>query len=139
MLTLRPYFPSDLDALKAMHSAQGLDYALPDPNDPTLIVRGIVEENGRVTDALLLRKTAEAFWIFNPTGRRRERLSHLMLLQSAMTKEGLRAGFRDVHAWLPPQLAKQPQFVRLLERFGWREQAWPCFHFEPQDNGGSHG
>jgi hypothetical protein len=65
-MNIREYTAADLDALRAMHAAQGFAYALPDISDPLFLVRQVVEENSRPRMAALLRLTAEAYLLADP-------------------------------------------------------------------------
>ena len=74
-MLVRPYEPKDLQALKAMHAAQGFDYPFPDLDDPIFLSKLVVEDDqGRAVMASLLRLTAEAYLLLDSrAGRPRER------------------------------------------------------------------
>ena len=65
-MNVRAYTDADLDALRAMHAAQGFAYAFPDLADPLFLVRQVVEDAGRPRMAALLRLTAEAYLLADP-------------------------------------------------------------------------
>lgn len=126
MLTIRPYLSSDAEAVKVLHAAQNLPYALPDWNKPEFLVRAVLENGtGKAEMALFLRKTAETFLLFDPRNSRREIIGRIL----AMTKEcegvAKRAGLTDCHAWLPAEI--EPRFGKLLIHLGWKREAWPCY------------
>jgi len=125
-MIVRPYTDADLEALRAMHSAQGFSYALPDPADPLLLVREVVEEQGRPRMAALLRLTAEAYLLADPgDGAPRERWQWLAALHEAAHRAAAARGLADVQAFLPPRVARA--FGRRLAQLGWRRDPWPCY------------
>jgi hypothetical protein len=82
---------------------------------------------GQILGAALLRLTAEAYLLLDPrAGTPRERWQWLLALHAAAERDAWRRGLEDVHAWLPPSIAKK--FGRRLERLGWlRDDAWTPF------------
>ena len=159
---VREYKDSDLEALRAIHAAQGFDYALPDLRNPLFVTKlvltnepspqdaslpfsrvtshespvatheagsaGRVPANGegncRILGAALLRLTAEAYLLLDPhAGTPRDRWQCLLALHEAARCDAWQRGLEDVHAWLPPPIARK--FGRRLERLGWRrDDAW---------------
>lgn len=87
--------------------------------------------NSRILGVALLRLTAEAYLLLDPrAGTPRERWQWLLALHEAARRDAWQRGLEDVHAWLPPPIAKK--FGRRLERLGWRrDDAWTpyCFRF----------
>ena len=125
-MNIRAYNDGDLDALRSMHAAQGFGYALPDLSDPLLLVRAVVEDEGRLRMAALLRLTAEAYLLADPRdGSPRQRWQWLLALHEATRRAAAARGLADVQAFLPPQVARP--FGRRLERLGWRRDPWHCY------------
>lgn len=127
MLLVRPYSEEDFEQVKALHKKQGLDYELPDLKAPGMLVRGVMEENGQITEALFLRKTAEAYWLFDSAESKRNRLARLQIFHKEMTPAALRCGFEDVHCWIPPEVSGQKLFDRTMLRLGWERPEWTCY------------
>jgi hypothetical protein len=125
-MLIRPYTAEDLEAVKALHQAQGLEYDLPDLDAPSMLVRAVIEEEGVVTHAAFLRKTSEAYWIFSPQESKRERLGKLLVLSKEMTGPATRAGIEDVHAFIPP-LVIDKALDRTLLNLGWVRPLWTCY------------
>lgn len=125
-MLIRPYMREDLEEVKALHQAQSLAYELPDLEAPSMLVRAVIEEEGRVTHAAFLRKTSEAYWIFNPDERKRERLGKLLALSREMIRPAERARIEDVHAFLPPEIVDNKLHQTLL-RLGWVKPLWTCY------------
>ncbi|MHB8754953.1 MAG: hypothetical protein ACYC92_08365 [Candidatus Acidiferrales bacterium] len=138
-MRIREYNEADLSALVAMHRAQGFDYALPDLADPIFVSKLVLEENdsadprkhhGKVAMASLARLTCEMYLLVDPSaGTPRDRYARLLELHHAGAADLRARGLDDVHAWLPPPIAKR--FGRRLETLGWiRDDAWTpyCKH-----------
>jgi hypothetical protein len=142
---VREYHPEDLEALRALHAAQGFAYPFPDLANPLFVSKLVLPERdadlpssssadgsagndgqsgGRIAGAALLRLTAETYLLLDPRcGTPRERWRRLLMLHAAAERDAWRRGFEDVHAWLPPPIAGR--FGRRLERLGWvRDDAW---------------
>lgn len=148
-MVVREYIESDLDALRAIHAAQGFDYRLPDLSNPLFVTKLILEDepvalgvspaglgsastesqspgegNSAILGAALLRLTAEAYLLLDPrAGTPRQRWQWLLALHEAAHRDAWQRGLEDVHAWLPPPIAQK--FGRRLERLGWRrDDVW---------------
>jgi len=160
---VREYTEGDLDALRAIHAAQGFDYAFPDLRNPLFVTKLVLAQNAtpevvgaqhaappqvppgcvsdgedgrkletdenpgsqrRIIGAALLRLTAEAYLLLDPkAGSPRERWQWLLALHVATERDAWQRGLDDVHAWLPPPIAKK--FGRRLEHLGWlRDDSW---------------
>jgi hypothetical protein len=123
-MLVREYQESDLAQLRAIHAAQGFDYALPDLSNPLFATKKILADDGTILGAALLRLTAEAYLLLDPrAGTPRQRWQWLLELHSATEHDAWQRGLEDVHAWLPPPIARK--FGKRLERLGWiRDDAW---------------
>jgi hypothetical protein len=150
---IREYTEKDLIALRAIHAAQGFDYALPDLSNPLFVTKLVLAEDGaapgfspascaaghsqsedatlkggatqgKIIGAALLRLTAEAYLLLDPTaGTPRERWQCLLALHAAAERDAWQRGLEDVHAWLPPPIAQK--FGKRISRLGWvRDDAW---------------
>jgi hypothetical protein len=125
-MLIREYTGADLDALRAMHAAQGFAYEFPDLDDPLFVVRAVVEDDGRPRMAALLRLTAEAYLLADPRdGAPRERWQWLAALHEATREAAAARGLADVQAFLPPRVAHA--FGRRLAKLGWRRDPWTCY------------
>jgi hypothetical protein len=126
-MKVRAYSESDLDALRAVHSAQDFPYDFPDLRNPLFLTKIVLtdgEAKEKILGAALLRLTAEAYLLLDPSaGTPRRRWQSLLALHAAAQRDAWAKGLEDVHAWLPPRIAKT--FGRRLERLGWiRDDAW---------------
>jgi hypothetical protein len=173
-MQIREYQESDLAALRAIHAAQGFDYALPDMRNPLFVTKLVLadadvsvvgaqhaaplqqpssaqenlvegcprdaatktsaqrnenrpdEDRGatKILGAAFLRLTAEAYLLLDPlAGTPRERWQWLLALHAAAERDAWQRGLEDVHAWLPPPIARK--FGKRLQRLGWlRDDTW---------------
>jgi hypothetical protein len=80
--------------------------------------------SGKILGAVLLRLTAEAYLLLDPrAGTPRERWQWLLALHAAAERDAWQRGLEDVHAWLPPPIAKK--FGRRIHGLGWlRDDVW---------------
>jgi hypothetical protein len=80
--------------------------------------------SGKILGAVLLRLTAEAYLLLDPrAGTPRERWQWLLTLHAAAERDAWQRGLEDVHAWLPPPIARK--FGKRVQRLGWlRDDAW---------------
>src|SRR5215813_13351437 len=77
-----------------------------------------------ILGAALLRLTAEAYLLLDPRhGTPRVRWNALLAPHAATERDAWQLGLEDVHAWLPPPIARK--FGRRLQRLDWlRDDAW---------------
>ena len=123
-MLVREYQESDLAQLRAIHAAQGFDYALPDLSNPLFVTKKLLASDGAIVGAAFLRLTAEAYLLLDPcAGTPRERWQRLLALHAAAEHDAWQRGLEDVHAWLPPPIAKK--FGKRIAQLGWiRDDAW---------------
>jgi len=123
-MLVREYHDSDLAQLRAIHAAQGFDYALPDLSNPLFVTKKILAGDGAIVGAAFLRLTAEAYLLLDPcAGTPGERWQWLLALHAAAEHDAWQRGLEDVHAWLPPPIAKK--FGKRIAQFGWiRDDTW---------------
>jgi hypothetical protein len=125
-MRVRAYTDADLEALRAMHAAQGFGYVFPDLSESLFLVRSIVEEDGRPRMAAFLRLTTEAYLLADPNeGSPRQRWRWLLALHESVRQEAAARGLTDVQAFLPPRVARA--FGRRLGSLGWRCDPWTCY------------
>jgi hypothetical protein len=137
-MQIRQYRESDLAALRAIHAAQGFAYPLPDLSNPLFVTKLILSDaykqnesdecaaapQERIIGAALLRLTAEAYLLLDPkAGTPRERWRWLLQLHAATERDAWQRGLEDVHAWLPPPIARK--FGKRIMQLGWnRDDVW---------------
>ena len=124
-MRVREYQESDLARLHNIHATQGFDYAFPDLSNPLFVTKKVLANgDDAIVGAALLRVTAEAYLLLDPhAGTPRERWHALLALHAATEQDAWQRGLEDVHAWLPPPIAKK--FGKRLTHLGWiRDDAW---------------
>ncbi len=132
-MLIREYTPADLGALRALHAAQGFDYAFPDLADPLFVSKLVLEDDApdavrdappRIRAAVLLRLTCEAYLLLDPRDATPgARWARILALREAAARDAWAKGLADVHCWLPPCIARR--FGRRLESLGWvRDDSW---------------
>ena len=123
-MPVREYQESDLAHLRAIHAKQGFDYALPDLSNPLFVTKKVLASDGAIVGAAFLRLTAEAYLLLDPhAGTPRERWQWLLALHAAAEHDAWQRGLEDVHAWLPPPIAKK--FGKRITQLGWiRDDTW---------------
>jgi len=132
-MRIREYNEGDMDALLAMHRAQGFEYPFPDLADPIFVSKLVLEDEdsigtgnntSKIRMASLARLTCEMYLLVDPSaGTPRDRYARLLELHRAGAADLRARGLDDAHAWLPPPIAKR--FGRRLETLGWiRDDAW---------------
>jgi len=123
-MLVREYQDSDLAQLRAIHAAQGFDYTLPDLSNPLFVTKKVLASDGAIVGAAFLRLTAEAYLLLDPrAGTPRERWQWLLALHAAAERDAWQRGLEDVHAWLPPPIAKK--FGKRIAQLGWiRDDTW---------------
>jgi hypothetical protein len=80
--------------------------------------------SGHILGAAFLRLTAEAYLLLDPhAGTPHDRWRALLTLHAAAERDAWQRGLEDVHAWLPPPIAKK--FGKRIARLGWiRDDTW---------------
>ncbi len=138
-MRVREYNEGDLAALRAIHAAQGFGYPLPDLSNPLFVTKLILVQPEategdasaeseprpeRIIGAALLRLTAEAYLLLDPNaGTPRERWNWLLQLHAATERDAWQRGLEDIHAWLPPPIARN--FGKRIAQLGWnRDDEW---------------
>ena len=143
---IREYTDADLDALLAMHRAQGFEYPFPHLRDPLFVSKLVLcedpasnssvnsggegkcgaqrNQDGKIVMAALARLTCEIYLLADPhAGTPRQRYGRLLELHRAGAADLRARGLADAHAWLPPRIAAR--FGHRLENLGWlRDNDW---------------
>lgn len=112
------------EELQRLHAAGGLDYRLPDLASPLLVVKkAVVNEQGEVIGACLLRLTAETMLILDPQLTPPEKMDAMEAMQPAVLASAWRLGLDEVECRIPE--AVEAIFAKRLTQLGWtRDRNW---------------
>lgn len=126
-MIVREYVPEDKPELERLHRAQGLEYQFPDLTDPLFFIKLVGEQDGRIVNAGIAHLTAELFFLADRTaGTPKERYANFVKLHNTGCAVAYHVGgLSDIHAWLPPEVAKP--FGRRLLKLGWKRPLWTSF------------
>jgi hypothetical protein len=116
---LRDYRAEDFEAVRAIHESTGIDYAFPDLEDSRFFVRKVLEVDGVVVAAGVLRVSAEAYlWLRRDDwGDKDEKLLAIEALQRAGFEEARQKGILEVVCWVPKWIERF--FGKHLKALGW--------------------
>ncbi|MDR5730579.1 MAG: hypothetical protein RB191_24485 [Terriglobia bacterium] len=110
--------PEDFPAVESLHASQGLDYRLPDLASPLLVVKkAVVNEQGEVIGACLLRLTAETMLILDPKLTPPEKMDAMEAMQPEVLASAWRLGLDEVECRIPE--AVEQIFTKRLHTLGW--------------------
>ena len=125
-MIIRDCTDSDFNRLRAIHGAQGIEYAL-DLTSPLLDIKLVAEDDrGVVQQAILARVTSECYLLMDKdAGSPQDRWQMFQCLHASALRRGWERGYADTHIWVPPELDKP--FGRRLMRLGWTRPLWPCY------------
>ena len=131
-MIVREFKPEDMPALKSLHARSGFKYDLPDFADQQFVVRRVAEDDGQIVMGGFLRQTTEAFLVCDSHWRGpRWRYEALEAIHNDAVEQLRKTGFRDIQAFLPPEIEKR--FGERLLALGWQryvEDEWKCYSLE---------
>ena len=109
-----------------MHDSMGMEYNFPDLSDWRFTPKVVLEEDGKPVMAAALRLTSEAyFWLDKDAGTPVKRWQNLLMLHETVRENAVQAGYSDVHAFVPPEVAMG--FRRKLMKLGWIPEKYQCY------------
>lgn len=113
---VRDYRPEDFEAVAALHAEMGLDYKMPDLGSPLFLVRKVVEVDGKVTAACVLRIEAETYlWC---GGAPEEKMAAMREMQPEILNAAWLKGIDNLVCWIPE--AVEAKFEKRLGELGWK-------------------
>lgn len=123
---IRAYQESDFEAIRRMHLDSGLNYDLPNLQDPRVILKQVVEDEEGIHVAAFLRQTHEAYLFCDKHWRNPQwRLETIKTLQESVRAEARHKGVKEVWLWCPSAIEKQ--FGSRLVEMGWEKLPWPTY------------
>lgn len=124
-MNVRPYTPADLAQILALHNESKFDYTMPSMD--TFFSQRIVESDGQIAAAAMMRLTAEAYYVCNPRWRVPAwRFEALKQVQKVCNDDAKALGVQEVLCFVPPQI--KSKFGSRLKREGWEpcRRDWYC-------------
>lgn len=113
---------SDLPRLQELFNQHGFAYDLPDLS--RMLSAKVVEADGAIVQAILARTTVEMYMLGDRQWATPAlRFAALQKVHEAMRQELVTKGIEDVHAFLPPSIAKSFS-SRLMRSFHWTKPLW---------------
>lgn len=114
---VRDATPEDFPEIEKIHAAMGLDYKLPELESPLFIVRKLIERDGKVIGACLLRLTAETFLLLSPELGPEEKMHAMEAMQPEVVSEAWKQGLEEIEARIPHET--EEIFKKRLIQLGW--------------------
>lgn len=94
-----------------------MDYRLPDLESPLFIVKKLVEEDGKVIGACLLRLTAETMLLLSPDLGPVKKMDAMEAMQPEVLHTAWSQGLDDIEARIPDET--EAIFEKRLHQLGW--------------------
>lgn len=108
--------------LQELFEKHGFDYELPSLSG--MLIAQVVEDEGVIVQAILARPTVEMYMLGDQHWKTPAfRMAALTRIHESVRLALVRQGVEDVHAFLPPEIAKS--FAsRLMRSFHWTKPLW---------------
>lgn len=112
---IRDYEPRDFEAVKALHDASEIDYAMPNLSHALFLVKKVKEIDGKVVAACAVRIEAETYlWC---GGGPEEKMDAMLELQPEILNDAWMLGIDNLVCWIPE--AVEVKFEKRLKQLGW--------------------
>lgn len=118
-MIVRDYNPlTDLEAVTQLHRDMGMDYKMPDIDQPLFLVKKVcLNEDGRIIGAELLRIQAEAYLLLSGSVGSKAKVEAIDALSKEVEASAWMMGIDDLVAYIPESISDK--FSRLLSKLGW--------------------
>ena len=126
-VVVRDFTLADLDRVKEIHAASGIDYRFPDLSSPLFIVVKVYEKAGVVQacGGLYLQVEAYLFLSHDDWGTPEEKLEAIRTLDAAALHAAWLKGIDCACLYLPPGMER---FGERLEELGWmKDRNWATY------------
>jgi len=124
---IRQFVEEDLPVLTEIHAANELPpNCMPDPSDPLMLVKAVVEKDGRAIMATFLRGASEIYLLVDHQyGTPEERWEWMKELKTYLAHEAWKLGLDQMTCWVPPEVDKS--FGKRLEELGFQRSTWQSY------------
>lgn len=117
-MTVRDYKPeTDRERVEQIYRDMGMDYRLPDLENPLFIVRKVYEQDGQLLAAEFLKVQAEAYMLLScdlDTVGKTRAIAHL---SKETENEAYNRGLDTIAAYIPDDISNK--FSKRLKLLGW--------------------
>lgn len=104
----------DYESLRRIHARQGIDYAFPDLDSPLFFVKKVLESDGVLRGALVLKLCAETMLLIDGQQGPQQKMTAMQELQRQVVSEAYSRGLDEIHASVPAI-----GFDKRLTQLGW--------------------
>lgn len=116
---IRDIRSEDIPEIQALHKTMGMDYDLPDLDDPLCIVRKVVtNQDGKIIAVGFCRVIAEAYMVLDPSMNAFEKNAAQTILYREGVDEAWRKGLKELCCWIPDTIEKK--FSKRIQNMGFR-------------------
>ena|SRR5258705_9817011 len=124
---IREYQEDDILALQKIRIDNGLpSNCMPDPTDPLMLAKLVVEQDGKPVMATFLRGTSEIYLLVDHEhGTPEERWQQLQELKDYLVKEAWKLGLDQMTCWVPPEI--EQSFSKRLLELGFQRSPWQSY------------
>lgn len=112
---IRDYKPEDRPELERIHKQLGIDYQFPNLDNPLFFVRKVLEVDGKISSALVLKVCAETYLLLGE-GKPQDKFLAMQQLQGSVLTEAYQKGLDEIHAAIP-----EIGFDKRLAQLGWEK------------------
>ena len=124
---IREYQEDDILALQKIRIDNGLPpNCMPDPTDPLMLAKLVMEQDGKPVMATFLRGTSEIYLLVDHEhGTPEERWQQLQELKDYLVKEAWKLGLDQMTCWVPPEI--EQSFSKRLLELGFQRSPWQSY------------
>jgi hypothetical protein len=124
---IRTFEERDLTALAEIHAENGLPpNCMPDPADPLMLIKAVVEQHGKPVMATFLKGTSEIYLLVDHNySTPEDRWQMMQELRDYLCREAWRLGLDQMTCWVPPEIDKS--FSKRLEELGFQRSTWASY------------
>jgi hypothetical protein len=115
-MVVRDAMPEDIEQIRAIHEAMGLDYRMPNLESPLFLIQKVVETDGKIIAASALKVEAETYLWVAPELSAREKVDAMYEMQPRLVAEAWEKGIDQIVCWVPETVEKK--FAKRLRAMG---------------------
>lgn len=112
----------DLEEIKKLYEMQGFDYPFPNLNEPLFAIKKVVEKDGKIIGAGVIKLQGEAYLFLNPNDSAKSKVQMMNELNDDICLESWKIGLDQISAWIPTEI--EGKFKKRLTKMGWIKSKW---------------